>query len=289
MSAPMPVVDPARPGDLDVFRLRRCRHGLMAFLAADDTIGRALDLYGEFAESENQVMSLLLQGGDTAIDVGANVGTVSLALAQGVGPSGTVWAFEPQRLVFQALCATLTLNDLTHVRAHHAAVGRTAGMVRVPALDPRRPANFGGVRIGGPGESDLVPLLTIDALQLLRCKLLKIDAEGMDYDVLLGAAATVERTRPHIYLEAQAQPATALALAWLQERNYRCYWHFAGFFAPDNYNRVAENIFGGRGDVNVLALPAETGLQPTLPFVTAPDNDWRQAYEAYQAGQGAGA
>src|SRR5271166_6105200 len=93
--------DLALPGDRGPFRFRQCRHGVMAFLRSDSTIGRSLDLYGEFAESENQLLMPLLRPGDACIDVGANVGTVALALAWRVGAAGHVYAFEPQHVILQ--------------------------------------------------------------------------------------------------------------------------------------------------------------------------------------------
>lgn|SRR5262249_28256247 len=54
------------PRDQGPFRFQRCRHGLMAFLRSDDTIGRCLDVYGEIAEGENRLLSSLVRAGDTA-------------------------------------------------------------------------------------------------------------------------------------------------------------------------------------------------------------------------------
>ncbi len=71
---------------------------------------------------------------NTVIDVGTNVGTVALALARRVGPTGQVYAFEPQRPIFQAVCATLALNGITHVKAFHAAVGTEKGEVQLRRL-----------------------------------------------------------------------------------------------------------------------------------------------------------
>ncbi len=264
--------------DQGVFRFRACRHGVMAFLRSDDTIGHSLDRYGEFAESENRLMTALLRPGDTALDIGANVGTVTLPLARQVGPTGQVFAFEPQRLIFQALCAALALNGLTNVRAVHAAVGRDSGTIRVPALDPGRPGNYGAFVVR-PEETvgEKVACLTVDALELRRCDLMKIDVEGQDFEVLLGAEHTVARCRPHVYMEAKKCPGTPAAIAWLLARDYRCYWHFAAFFSPDNYRGVAENVFGPRGDINLLAMPSEKG-QARLPVILSPDADWQADY-----------
>lgn len=89
----------------------------MLWLKRDTVIGRALQLYGEFAESENRLMARFLRAGDIALDVGANIGTCTLAMASAVGTTGLVHAFEPQALVFQTLCANLAINGLNQVRA----------------------------------------------------------------------------------------------------------------------------------------------------------------------------
>lgn len=51
------------------------------------------------------------------VDVGANVGCLSLPFARCVGPQGVVLALEPQRRVFYNLCANLLINELLWVRA----------------------------------------------------------------------------------------------------------------------------------------------------------------------------
>lgn len=269
--------------DIGFNKIRRCRHGVMVFLAADNAIGRALDLYGEFAEDENRVMLGLVKVGDTVVDAGANVGTVTLALARRVGPGGRVHAFEPQRLIFQNLCATLALNGLTNVQPVNAAVGERAGVAQVPAIDPSQPANYGAVRVDPSGKGEPVPLTTLDRLDLPSCALLKIDVEGMDYEVLLGAAETIARTRPAVYMEAKKGPNTQSAIVWLQERGYDLYWHFARFFSADNYRGRAENVFGGRGDINMVCVPEERRVALTLPRIEGPSADWQEDYRRWLA------
>lgn len=267
--------------DLGPNRIRRCRHGLIVYLASDNTIGRSLELYGEFAESENILMTALLRPGDIAIDVGANVGTVTLALARRIGSTGLLYAFEPQRVIFQNLCATLALNGLTNVRAFPLAVGENAGSVRVPQLDLQRPANFGAVRVGSSDDGEEVPLVNLDSLSLASCALIKIDVEGMDCDVLLGADQTVARCRPFIYMEAKKGPKTEKAITWLQSRDYNCLWHFAAFYSRKNYCKRSENVFGNRGDINLLGLPKEKSVNLNLPRIERPDSDWCEDYQHY--------
>ena len=75
-------------------RIRQCKHGVSIYPIADNVIGRALELYGEFAEDSNLLMSELVRSGDVAIDVGANVGTVTACFAKKVGQTGKVYAIE---------------------------------------------------------------------------------------------------------------------------------------------------------------------------------------------------
>ena len=58
-------------------------------------------------------------------------------------------AFEPQRLVFQLLCANVALNSLANVICLQQAIAKEPGFINVPLLDPTMPGNFGGLSIEG--------------------------------------------------------------------------------------------------------------------------------------------
>src|SRR5437773_2697778 len=88
-------------------RLKQCRHGMMLYNINDVYIGRSLDQYGEFSEGELDLFQQFVKPGQLILEVGANIGAHTVWLAQAVGSTGTVLAFEPQRIVYQALCANL--------------------------------------------------------------------------------------------------------------------------------------------------------------------------------------
>lgn len=205
----------------------------------------------------------------------------TVPFARRVGPSGCVHAFEPQRFVFINLCATIALNGLTTAYPHMAAVGNRRGTTRLPALDPAKATHFAGVSVGESQEGEEVPMTTVDDLSLTSCAVLKIDAEGMDFEVLEGADTTVESCRPSVYMEAHKGPKTRSAISWLQQRNYTPYWHFSKIFDSQNFNRNPENPWGDIGDVNLLALPAERGIKARLPLINGPESDWQADYRSY--------
>ena len=85
------------------------------YLLNDAYIGRSLDVYGEYSEGEIDLFRQLLRPGDVAIDVGANIGALTVAMARLVQPGGAIVAFEPQRAIFDILCDNLRLNGLANV------------------------------------------------------------------------------------------------------------------------------------------------------------------------------
>lgn len=255
----------------------------MLSLKGDTIIGQALLLYGEFAEAENQLMAHFLRPGDWALDIGANIGTVTLPMAKRVGSQGRVVALDPQRLIFQTLCANIAINGMTNVIALPLAVASAGGSLAIPALDPLSANNFGAVAIG---ENTAVPTekamaITVDSLDLPACRLIKIDVEGMEPAVLQGAAATIARHRPVIYFEAKKGGNTCSCISFLQERNYCLWWHFATFFNMPNFKENAQNVFGNTGDINAVAVPAEWGVALNLPRIRQMDADWQQDYQEW--------
>lgn len=263
----------------DHLQVMGCRHGIMVWPQQDGTIGRALALYGEFAEGENGVMTRYVAAGEWVVDVGANLGTTVLALAQAVGPQGQVLAFEPQPLMAQCLHATLTLNECFQVRVLTSGLAHAAGWARIPALGIAQGGNYGAVGLGAEGLP--VPVMRLDDMELPRCSLVKIDVEGLEWQVIQGAQGHLLNHRPVVYLEAKRTPGTVAALEWLMSNGWQCFWHFAFFFRADNFRQNPENVFGGTGDMNVLAVPA--GRQPPddLPLIRQPDEDWRTTYETF--------
>lgn len=172
-----PQINPnAALHDTGMMRLKRCRHGMMLYNINDLTVGRALDIYGEFSERETEFLGALVAPGDIVIDVGANIGALTVPLARAVGPEGAVIAFEPQPTLFQTLCANIALNGFLNVRTINGALGAEAGAVRLPRLDFTVPGLYGAHEIGSNEEGDQVQAFKLDeVLALPSCKLLKID------------------------------------------------------------------------------------------------------------------
>jgi FkbM family methyltransferase len=236
-------------------KLKQCRHGTLLYNIHDLYIGRSLDLYGEFSEGEIELFGQFLKPGMVAVEVGANIGAHTVFLAQAVGPTGQVVAFEPQRVVYQTLCANLALNSITNVQAFHAAVGTSPGEIVVPVLDYRQQHNFGGLGLGGHSHGERVPLTTLDTLRLSACHLLKIDVEGMEQSVLEGGQETIRRLKPILYVENDRKDKAAALIRYIDSLDYHMYWHTPPLFSANNHAGNAQNVFGSIVSINMLCVP----------------------------------
>lgn len=240
--------------DHDFNRLKQCRYGKMLFNVNDQVIGRSLEVYGEYSEFEMEMLGRFLRRGDTAVDLGANIGAHALFFARQVGPSGQVIAFEPQRIIFQTLCANLALNSLTHVWALPVGASDREGMARLPPMDYSRPDNFGAVSLDGSEEGEAVRLRTVDSLELPACALLKLDVEGMESKALEGARSTIERCRPLLYVENHNSHNAEQLVAQIQSYGYRVYWHLPALFNPGNFGKEPRDMFPQWFSVNILCV-----------------------------------
>ena len=257
-------------------RLKQCRYGPMLYVAGDRYIGQSLDRYGEFSQGELELLGQLLRPGQVVLDLGANVGTHTVFFAQTVTPTGTVYAFEPQRLLFQILCGNLALNALTNVHAHQFAVGRESGTVRVPLLDYDSLGNFGGLSLLGQTQGEAVSVVTIDQFDFTACHLIKIDVEGMESDVISGAEQTIRRLRPTLYVENDREDKSPALIEQLFGLDYRLYWHLPRLFNPDNYFGAAEDLFAGIVSANMLGIHGSVSQNVALREIRSPSDGWRQ-------------
>jgi hypothetical protein len=116
-----------------------------------------------------------------------------------------------------------------------------------------------------------LPVITIDSLHLPHCSIIKIDVEGMEEDVLLGASETLKTLRPVIYFEYASNNVGQLTRmhTQLNSLGYRLFWHVANPFNNRNFRGDLHNIFGGNVEVNILAVLPEH-KSPNLSEITDP-------------------
>lgn len=161
-----------------------------------DLLGMMIYLFGVWEPNLTTFLQRRLQPGDTFVDVGANSGWFTTLGAHLVGPTGHVVGIEASPTIAQRLQANLDRNGFDHARVLVAAVMGAPGVVDVI---PGPAEHTGLTRISSdhtpagiqvPGDT-LQTLLT--ERETRGARIVKIDVEGAEYDVIAGLAPALDR------------------------------------------------------------------------------------------------
>jgi len=145
-------------------------------------------------------------------DVGANIGTHSLAIAKTFGERVFIRSFEAQRIIFNMLCGTVAINGLLNVHCHNLAVAHENGIeIEFDSLSYSQPSAFGSLELLPPYENgdnmkmskagkEKVMTITLDAFDE-HVDFIKMDIEGMEDKAIKGMKNLIKRSRPICYIE----------------------------------------------------------------------------------------
>ena len=260
------------------------KHGPFLCNRNDLYIGRSLQLYGEVNEYEVQLLKLLCPEGGTMLDIGANIGSHTVPLARHVGPKGWVYAVEPQRVIFQTLCANVALNSLTNVDCVWAAVAEAQGTIRIPDIDYTRESNFGAVEVSTFGVGRPVNQITLDDFAgLPRVDVVKVDVEGMEQRVLSGGNRFFQRFRPVLYVENDRVEKSRALIEHLWSLDYRLFWHLPSFFNAENFRGNSHNVFPNLIASNMLCFPRALRIDaPPGGEIVDPDDHPTKSLPQYE-------
>lgn len=141
--------------------------------------------------------------GDTVIDIGACLGDHTVPYAQIVGPSGKVYAFEPNPSAYA--CLTHNVQCYPWVETFNMGLGRKFQLMNIRSHENLGASFLDPVPyLDSDGETPVIPVGVLDELlgdTHSPIKFIKIDVEGFEIEVLEGARKTLERHRPVMVIE----------------------------------------------------------------------------------------
>jgi FkbM family methyltransferase len=140
-------------------------------------------------------------------------------MAQRVGASGRVLAFEPMPVSFTLLASNVRAAGLRNVTLFNVALSSAPGIagMTVPTYQRARLRNYYRAHLAPGGEYPVL-CLPLDAIPLPQpVRLVKIDAEGHDLQVLMGMKGLLQRDKPILVVEGWTGGAAAV---WLKEQGY---------------------------------------------------------------------
>lgn len=178
-------------GLLDLLSIKRTNYKIkyfntsMSHLCYHNPLGYRID--------EEVFFRTYLRAGDTVIDVGANIGLLTLTAAYSVGRNGRVYTFEALPEMYKYLISNIKLNDFSNVAPYNYGVGNFDGEVLFSSDHEDDTTN----EVASEGNIK-VKMVTLDTLldnNVKSIHLLKIDVEGYEKFVLQGARRMLSKTQ----------------------------------------------------------------------------------------------
>lgn len=176
-------------------------------LKIDPSVDKGVELSvfetGTYEKGLLYLLKDFLKVGDCFVDVGANIGLMSIYASKRVGDTGKVLAFEAHPDTFRWLNFNTTLNKIKNVESFNFALGAEEGQARI--YDNWQ-MNRGGASLVVKGEGS--KSYPIQVKRLDDCltegatpKVIMIDVEGFELEVLKGAERTIQAHRPVLIVE----------------------------------------------------------------------------------------
>jgi FkbM family methyltransferase len=216
------------------FEIIQTNHG--NFLINEyDLIGSYIKHVGNWEIYLYDFYSKVLDKDDICVDAGANLGYHSIQFGF---LSKKVYAFEPQSLVFNQLCANILFNGLDNIiLPHKLALGDKKSTQQMWDIENEGWCGNGMYNWGGRGiehkdssftsdrirEHDQIEVIPLDSLNIPKCDLFKIDIQGYEYYAFLGAKDLIQKHKPIILLENGTTDMDKLTLEFLKNIGYENY------------------------------------------------------------------
>ncbi len=194
----------------------------------DDYVGRSINYFGDLDRKVTWVVQKVLQPGDTALDIGANLGLVSFKILERVGQSGKVIAFEPQSRMVSYIEQSINHNGIGNLDLQKMGLADKPGILRLSIPEHNAGAASFATETGGDFEE--VPVTTLDDfnrnLSLNNVRLVKIDVEGFEPQVFLGGKEFFTKVKPDVVVFEENRKVEGIpeSISTIQSYGYDLYF-----------------------------------------------------------------
>jgi hypothetical protein len=150
------------------------------------------------------------------IDIGAHCGSHSIIYSK-INSSASIFAFEPQKVMYDILCKNVEDNNITNIKTFNTALGNKkckSSMSKYCSHGPNMsipinhslPFNLGSLQVGKGGEE--IEISRLDDYDFENVDYIKIDTEGFEPYILDGAISLIEKYKPVLFLELERVSTT---------------------------------------------------------------------------------
>lgn len=225
----------------------------------DKNIENVIYQRGVYEQGTTEYIRETLRPGDCFVDVGANIGYLSLVAAAIVKSEGLVLSFEPVLSTFDLLEKNKKLNSFEQIQTHQFALGNTTESLTIyPEKENRGGASITNKR---SDEGEEIQVKRLDDMEIQKpIKMLKVDVEGFEWTVLKGAEKIIRKDKPIIIVEYSRdrnnEGNSSDMLKWLQsEFNYKAYRFIKGKERKSKLAPCISKTVGLPEHDNLVCLP----------------------------------
>lgn len=177
----------------------------IAVIEGDSHISRWVTQEGRLDHDQNALPGILahIKDGDNVLDIGANIGSHTIAYSKAVGENGRVWAFEPNPVAYE--CLELNMGKFCpNVKCMRVGLSDQPSLCRIVQNQNAGAAMLFPLRDGEVSDVHTA-VVTLDDVFLdkddVRINFAKLDCEGMESLIIRGGEKLIRRDKPVLYVE----------------------------------------------------------------------------------------
>lgn len=246
------------------------RYGIRMQLDVTEYLQAHLYVFGDYELPTIRFLRSVLKPGSVCLDVGAQMGYLSLAMATAADRRTVVHAFEPESNNAARLRENVALNSLNNITLHQTAVSTVDGSLKLYLSNDRNAGTHSTVYIESNVSSEFVEIPSVTLESFAREKrfssidLIKIDVEGAEIDVINGALTVLKQHKPLVIMELSDHLQQARGQTCMEFKEFMASYGYSAYFINENGTLRACPIDAAHINDNIVFLHLDSTLRPTI-------------------------
>jgi len=246
------------------------RYGIRMRLDITEYLQAHLFVFGDYELPTIRFLRSVLRPGAICLDVGAQMGYLTLAMATSADRRTVVHSFEPEQNNAARFRENVELNDLNNVTLHQTAVSTVDGALKLYLSNDRNAGTHSTVFIESNVSTEFVEIPSVrletfaNADSLQSIDLIKIDVEGAEIDVINGAVSVLERYKPLVITELSDHLQQARGQTCREIKEFMGSYGYTPYSINDDGTLSLCPMQAAHVNDNIVFVHSDSRLRPTV-------------------------
>ncbi len=246
------------------------RFGIRMRLDITEYLQAHLYVFGDYELPTIRFLRSVLTPGSVCLDVGAQMGYLTLAMATAANRQTIVHSFEPEDQNAARFRENISLNDLSNVTLHQTAVSTVDGVMKLYLSNDRNAGTHSTLYIESNVSTEFIeiPSVRLDSFiqqeSLPTVDLVKIDVEGAEVDVIEGARFVLENHRPIVIMELSDHLQQARGQTCREFKQFMATLGYAPYFINEDGTLRSCPMDAPHVNDNIVFVHPSSALRPAI-------------------------